>query len=333
MKVKWLIYGLPLWITFLWGKVQPFVPDSNTVALWHFDEGSALVARDASGNHFHGVLEGGVTWDQSGRFGGCICFDGPDEKICISDHSKLDLTAEMTIDAWIFLREDNDRSIIISKWKSTKDAESGQYLFGLTSGHHLYFSTAGSEQIYTVYSESPVQFNQWILVSAVFDHGLMGMFIQGIQVAAGTAPFTQIHSEEYESDDLYIGDLWSDSYAPYSFDGKIDEVRISDKARYLITGVEREENIEPPTAYSIDRSFPNPFNDQTMIRFSIPKPADIDLSVYNFTGQRVATLIHTHLSAGSHSISWNAAGQNSGIYFVMLKSGAIIRTHKVLHVK
>ena len=333
MKVRWLIYSLPLWAAFLWGQVQPFVPDVNTIALWHFDEGNALVARDESGNHFHGVLEGGVTWDLSGRFGGCVLFDGLEEKICISDHSKLDLAAEMTIDAWIFLKPENNRSIIVSKWKSTKDTEAGQYLFGFTSGHHLYFTTAGADQIYTIYCESPVQFNQWTLVSAVFDHGRMGLFMQGVQVAAGRAPFTRIHSEEYESDDLYIGDLWTDSYAPYSFDGKIDEVRISDKARYLITDVEHEENIESPSAFEISQNFPNPFNDQTVIRFLIPQQSTVDLSVYNFSGQRVATLIRGVLPAGAHFISWNAAGQTSGNYFVILKSGAIIRTRKILYVK
>jgi hypothetical protein len=333
MKKIGFIFGVLFWALCLWGQVQPFILDSNTVALWHFNEGSALVANDESGNHFHGVLEGGATWDLMGQFNCCVIFDGDEEKIRVADHSKLDLTTEMTIDAWVYLKPENNRSIIVSKWKSTKDTQAGQYLFGFTSGHHLYFSTASSDQVYTIYCESTVQFNQWTLVSAVFDHGRMGLFIQGIQVAFGTAPFSQICSEEYESDDLFIGDLWTDSYAPYSFDGKIDEVRISDTVRYLVTGIEGEQNIESQPVFVLCENFPNPFNEQTMIRFSIPQPSTVEVSVYNASGQRITTLIKACLSAGTHLIPWKAAGQNSGVYFVVLKSGAVVRSHKILYMK
>jgi hypothetical protein len=333
MKKIGFIFGLPLCALGLWGQVLPFVPDANTVALWHFNEDSALVAHDESGNHFHGVLQDGVTWDLTGRFGACVVFDGDEEKIRIADHSKLDLTDEMTIDAWVNLRPENNRSIIVSKWKSTKDTQAGQYLLGFTSGHHLYFSTASSDQFYTIFCESTIQFNQWTLVSAVFDHGRMGLFVQGIQVASGTAPFSRICSEEYESDDLFIGDLWTDSYAPYSFDGKIDEVRISDRARYLVTGVEDGQNIENEPGFALCENFPNPFNEQTMIRFSIPRASTVDVSVYNASGQRITTLIQSYLSAGTHLIPWKATGQNSGVYFVVLRSNTIIRSHKILYMK
>ena len=44
-----------------------------------------------------------------------------------------------------------------------------------------------------------------------------------------------------------------------------------------------------PEAYSLSQNFPNPFNSDTVIRFALPTSEDIELSIFNLAGQKVAT--------------------------------------------
>ena len=82
-----------------------------------------------------------------------------------------------------------------------------------------------------------------------------------------------------------------------------------------------------PVANDFDLSnFPNPFNPETIISFSIKVDNNVELSILNIKGQKVITLINEHLSKGKHSIIWSGCDQNgyqvsSGIYFYKLKVG------------
>ena len=55
----------------------------------------------------------------------------------------------------------------------------------------------------------------------------------------------------------------------------------------------------------------------TNVRFTLPKQADVDLSVFDLSGRKVATLAKGSLPARSYEYQWNGAG--AGIYFVRLR--------------
>ncbi len=84
-----------------------------------------------------------------------------------------------------------------------------------------------------------------------------------------------------------------------------------------------------PNGFSLEQNYPNPFNPTTTIEFSLKEPGKVNLSVYNVTGQKVATLIDGSLGAGSHTIVWNATQLPTGTYFYKLQSGAAIITRKM----
>ncbi|MCP4633129.1 MAG: T9SS type A sorting domain-containing protein, partial [candidate division Zixibacteria bacterium] len=67
--------------------------------------------------------------------------------------------------------------------------------------------------------------------------------------------------------------------------------------------------------------YPNPFNATTTISFDIVQEGDVNLSVYNLTGQKVETLIESRMQAGQHSINWDASVYSSGVYFYKLTTG------------
>ena len=73
-------------------------------------------------------------------------------------------------------------------------------------------------------------------------------------------------------------------------------------------------------------NYPNPFNPVTIIKFSLPKKSEVELTIYNIKGQKVKTLLKSHLLHGEHSIVWDGKDMNdkpvsSGIYFTRLKAG------------
>ena len=90
-----------------------------------------------------------------------------------------------------------------------------------------------------------------------------------------------------------------------------------------------------PQGFELFRNYPNPFNPETRIEFSVPNEAFVRLSVYNTLGQEVATLVDEIQSAGYRSVIWggrNSTGESvaSGLYFYRLEAGNIVLTEKML---
>ncbi len=75
---------------------------------------------------------------------------------------------------------------------------------------------------------------------------------------------------------------------------------------------------ELPTEFAITSIFPNPFNPETEIRFSLPERATVHLAVFDITGREVANLANQPFQAGQHALHWNAADQASGVYFLRM---------------
>jgi hypothetical protein len=85
-----------------------------------------------------------------------------------------------------------------------------------------------------------------------------------------------------------------------------------------MVGVESDE-ILPQSAWVL-KCYPNPFNATTVIEYSIGVSGDVDLSVYNITGQKVVTLVDGEISAGPNRVAWDASGMPSGVYFARLSA-------------
>lgn len=83
----------------------------------------------------------------------------------------------------------------------------------------------------------------------------------------------------------------------------------------------------PPQTLLLQQNVPNPFNPTTRIDFSLSREDVVDLSVYDVTGRRIATLVQGPLAAGSHVATWDgrtATGKAAatGIYRYVLRTSA-----------
>ena len=80
----------------------------------------------------------------------------------------------------------------------------------------------------------------------------------------------------------------------------------------------------PPRALTLEQNFPNPFNPETTIRFSIPAPgAVVSLRIYDVAGRLVATLLDDDKLAGVRAVRWDGKDRRgadvvSGVYFYRL---------------
>jgi len=98
-----------------------------------------------------------------------------------------------------------------------------------------------------------------------------------------------------------------------------------------ITSISDNELIQDNVTLS--QNYPNPFNPTTTIKFSLGQPGDVQLVVYNVSGQEVSKLVSGSLKAGSHSASFNANNLNSGVYYYQLKTNKYTITKKMILVK
>ena len=89
----------------------------------------------------------------------------------------------------------------------------------------------------------------------------------------------------------------------------------------------------PPQIFQLSTPYPNPFNPETTISFTLPSSGQIEVSVFDVMGKEVAVLASGEYSAGKHSITFNGKYLSSGVYFVRLNAENRNFTKKCLLLK
>jgi hypothetical protein len=84
-------------------------------------------------------------------------------------------------------------------------------------------------------------------------------------------------------------------------------------------------NAVPPVRADL-AAFPNPAPGRMMLKFALPEPGPVDLSIYDASGRRVKTLFEGQVAAGSHEVRWRGDDANgrkvaAGVYFGRLIAG------------
>jgi len=95
-----------------------------------------------------------------------------------------------------------------------------------------------------------------------------------------------------------------------------------------------ELNGEKQHGISLNQNYPNPFKQETIIKFTLDEPMQVTLEIFNIHGQKVTTLVAKHLSAGTHRIKWDGtdvSGNNApkGIYLYRFNGDGFIKSYKM----
>jgi len=99
-----------------------------------------------------------------------------------------------------------------------------------------------------------------------------------------------------------------------------------------VTGIESIDS-EIPKEFSLSQNYPNPFNPNTTIRFALPKSGFVSLKIYNLLGREVALLVNEEKTYGTYTVTWNASGMPSGVYFYRMQVGSFIETRKLVFLR
>ncbi len=88
-----------------------------------------------------------------------------------------------------------------------------------------------------------------------------------------------------------------------------------------------------PTVFSLSQNYPNPFNPYTVIKWQLASACDVELSVYNQTGEKVKTLVSRRMNAGNHNYKFDGTHFASGIYYYRLSAGDFREVKKMILLK
>lgn len=83
-----------------------------------------------------------------------------------------------------------------------------------------------------------------------------------------------------------------------------------------------------PESYSLDRSFPNPFNPETTIKYNLPERSQVQLTIFDLLGRKINTLINQTEYADYYSMKWDGTDESgqplsSGVYIIHFSAQSI----------
>ena len=190
------------------------------LVLWlKFDEGTGLKAYDLSQYRNHGTIHG-ATWTQ-GKFGKALSFDGVDDYVEVPDSASLDITDEITIEAWVNVREKDGEQYPVQKHGAygmfvRTDMYNGGFWW------NIWWEVEGPEWKY-VNNLNPLFLNKWCHLVWTFDGTYVKSYVNGELKGTWDRSGRKIAVSAYP---LYVGQSGGGSW----FNGTIDEVRIYNRA-------------------------------------------------------------------------------------------------------
>ena len=138
---------------------------------------------------------------------------------------------------------------------------------------------------------------------------------------AGEYPSTIISSNIFQFEKLAGESAESNFFSGWNNRGEDFDTESGDKSTAI------------PEDYLVLSVFPNPFNNRSVVSFSLERAGEVSLKVYDVTGREVGSLVSGHLSLGYHEVVWNAEGMASGVYFVRMEAGGLVQARKILLIK
>lgn len=205
--------------------VDPVQP-VGLVAAFSFDEADGTTANDGSGNGHVGTIQGAVR--VAGIRAGALQFDGVDDWVTVPDAASLDLTAGMTLEAWVNPTAMTGWETVLMKEHGVEDfayvlyAHDGGALAGGAPVPSGSVRTSAGHQTLRGPSELPA--GTWTHLATTYDGVTQRLFVNGVQVA----------SREQSGDITVSGGVLriggNGSFAGEFFEGLIDEVRVYNRA-------------------------------------------------------------------------------------------------------
>lgn len=196
--------------------------DANTMGMWHMDDVSGnLVDDSVNGNDL--TVNGTVAYGTTGQFGTAVTVDDSGDYAEIADnaHTGLDITGSITLEAWVNRASATGERYIIRKWGN--GGNRSYYLSVDIAGRLNFVLRSGGSQGTVTTGIGSLPNGAWHHVAATYDGSTMRVFVDGT-LAGSTSYSSGINNGNAA---FQIG-----SPLLVGFSGSVDEVRVSDIARW-----------------------------------------------------------------------------------------------------
>ncbi|MGE5352591.1 MAG: T9SS type A sorting domain-containing protein, partial [Acidobacteriota bacterium] len=84
--------------------------------------------------------------------------------------------------------------------------------------------------------------------------------------------------------------------------------------------IEQESRKLMPQEFALLQNYPNPFNPATVIRYSVPQDAFVNIKVYDMLGRLVKDVVNSFSEAGYHEVSFDGSAISSGVYYYSMEA-------------
>ncbi len=100
-----------------------------------------------------------------------------------------------------------------------------------------------------------------------------------------------------------------------------------------LTSVKTDRPSTPVTELAVGCNYPNPFNPQTTIPFSLARSGHVSIVIYDLLGRQVETILDGILPIGSYTAVWNALDRASGMYLCVVRADRSTKSLSLLYIK
>jgi len=287
--------------------------DANTVALWHFDEGSGTTVSDGGGNDNDGTIHG-ATWT-TGISGSALSYDGVNDYVEVP-YSSTFYPQNISIELWVNIHGiQNSVSSYGSYYTviiSTSTRGTGSYSFYLNENRIIDFNIYDVSS-YSTITTSPLSFNRWYYLVGTYDGSTMSLYLNGSLIGTKDRTYPIVDT----GNNLMIGNADHSFANGTSLDspflGVIDEIRIwnaslnaQEIAEYY-NSITPFENQPPTASISVDKT-------------SGVIPLEVSFTGSGTDTDRTIESYYWHFDDGETSNEQNPTHtfQNSGTYIVTL---------------
>ncbi|MBK7869033.1 MAG: alpha/beta hydrolase fold domain-containing protein [Ignavibacteriales bacterium] len=88
-----------------------------------------------------------------------------------------------------------------------------------------------------------------------------------------------------------------------------------------------------PIKFSLGENYPNPFNPETVITYSVEEKSNVHIRVFGLLGEEVATLINEEKPTGNYTVRFNGSSLSSGVYICVMEAGSFLKSQKLVLMK
>ena len=127
-------------------------------------------------------------------------------------------------------------------------------------------------------------------------------------------------SEHYAYEFTKRSSSTSEAIAGFMLEGTTGILYVDNiSLKQVMTSVD-EKSVMQPDAYQLENNYPNPFNGETTLKFSVPYQSDVTFVLYDILGRQVREIKKASYPPGKHHFVFNDESLSSGIYFCKMKA-------------